>query len=113
VSVPIIGFGGLHEAIGGSSRSVAVGCVGESRRRGDEPFGVRRAEPDGDASIVFFARLRGEVVFVDQAAEPVVAAEPIERDRLRRAFVVGLWWALLGRRSLAKCPVGSVLVVGA
>jgi hypothetical protein len=35
------------------------------------------------------------VVFVDQAAEPVVAADPIERDDVRLAFVIGIR-ALLG-----------------
>ena len=47
---------------------------------------------------------------MDQAAEPVVAADPIERDDVRLAFVIGIW-ALLGWWSLVKCPVGPVLVV--
>ena len=48
---------------------------------------------------------------MDQAADPIVAADPIDRDDVRLAFVVGLWCAFPGRRSLGECSVGPVLVV--
>ena len=48
---------------------------------------------------------------MDQAAETVAAADPIERDDLRQAFVISLLRAFLCRRSLGECSVGPVRVV--
>jgi hypothetical protein len=51
---------------------------------------VSRPEPDRCRSVDFVAGLRGEVVFLDEAAGLVVAAGPLEPDELRLPLVAGL-----------------------
>jgi hypothetical protein len=46
-------------------------------------------------------RLRGELVFVDEAAEPVASTEPVERKNLTLGSLVG-WWRRGKRWSLAN-----------
>ena len=65
------------------------------RRLGRQPGSARLGAWDRLRPRLRVVRLRGEVVFVDQAAEPVVTADPIERDDVRLAFVIGIR-ALLG-----------------
>jgi hypothetical protein len=55
--------------------------------------------------------LRGELVFVDQAAEPVAATEPVERENVALGSFAERW--RLGERwVLAQRAVRPMLVVG-
>ena len=54
-----------------------------------------------------WTRLRGELVFVDQAAEPVVATESVEQKELARfpqllvapALIAVIWQSLFGKHA--------------
>jgi hypothetical protein len=72
------------------------------------PAGVKGAIQAG--SDLTRARLGGELVFVDEAAESVPATEPIERDGFARSSI-GCWRRLGERRPLLERAVRPVLVV--
>ena len=65
-----------------SSAGIRAHACNQERR-----CGGRRAVPTAT-----WTRLGGELVFVDQAAEPVAATKPVEQKELARGLFVARWW---------------------